>query len=181
MIGAIFFAQLATPIHRVFDPVQIEKFVSIKQIFSPSGFKGLPAKAPDLTITTLEGRQFTLKNLSSQNQLVVINFWASWCRPCIQEMPHLERIHQGFRDKGVVFLGIATQDSASAVRTFLAKQKITYEIVLDDQDKITSAFGGVRVLPTTIFVDSENNIVKIHKGYLAEKALNDDLENLLPK
>jgi thiol-disulfide isomerase/thioredoxin len=179
-IGVILFAQLANPTHRMFDPFQVEKFVSIKQLFSESGSESLPGKAPHLTITTIEGKQFTLKELCRQNQLVVVNFWATWCRPCIEEMPALERIHRAYQNKGVAFLGIATKDSPSAVRKFVAQREITYKIALDDQDKITTAFGGMKVLPTTIFIDNQNNVVKIHKGYLAQRELDKNLKDLLP-
>ena len=181
LIGAILFAQVANPVHRVFDPFQIESFVSIKQVFSAKGFERVPAKAPDLTITTLEGKQFTLKELCSRNDLAVVNFWATWCRPCIEEMPDLERTHVAYRDKKVVILGIATEKSASGVKEFIAQQKIAYEIALDDQDKIASAFGGVRVLPTTIFLDSQNNIVKVHKGYMPRRELEKNVKSLTKK
>jgi cytochrome c biogenesis protein CcmG/thiol:disulfide interchange protein DsbE len=180
LIGAILFAQLVNPIHRVFDPFQVQKFVSIKQIFSARGLEGVPIKAPDVTITTLEGKQFTLKELSGQNQLVVVNFWATWCRPCIEEMPYFEKIHRAYQNKGVAILGIATKDSPSAVRKFVAQREITYKIALDDQDKITAAFGGMKVLPTTIFIDNQNNVVKIHRGYLAQRELDKNLKGLLP-
>ncbi len=181
LIGAILFAQLANPIHRVFDPLQVERFVSIKQLFSVRGLEGVPTKAPDLTITTIKGKQFTLRELCGQNQLVVVNFWASWCRPCIEEMPHFDKIHRAYQNNGVAFLGIATKDSPSAVRKFVAQKEISYKIALDDQDRITTAFGGVKVLPTTIFIDNQNNIVRIHKGYLAQERLEENLRNLLSK
>lgn len=174
MIGAILFAQVASPIHRVFDPLQVQRFVSVKQIF------GVPIKAPDLTITILDGKQFTLKELSSQNQLVVINFWGTWCRPCIEEMPYFEKVHRAYQNKGVAIVGIATKDSIAAVREFIAQRGITYKIALDDQDKMTAAFGGMRALPTTIFIDSRLNVLKIHRGYLAQRELDKNLKDLLP-
>ena len=179
MIGAVLFAQVAQPLHRVFDPLQVDRFVSIKQLFSARGHKGVPARVPDLAITTIEGKQFTLRDLAGRNRLVVFNFWASWCRPCTEEMPHFEKVHKAYQNKRVAFLGIAVKDSASAVRNFVDQNKITYEIALDDQDKITSAVGGVKVLPTTIFIDNRNNIVKIHTGYLAQRNLEESLKDLL--
>ena len=180
LFGAVLFAQLAQPIHRVFDPLQVQKFVSIRQLFSARAPEGVTTKAPNLTITTIEGKQFTLKELSGQKKLVVVNFWASWCRPCLEEMPHFERMHQAYQDKGVAFLGIATKDTLSAVRKFIAQKGITYEITLDEQDRMASAFGGVNVLPTTIFIDNQNNIVKTHRGYLAQQELEENLKDLLP-
>lgn len=179
-IGVILFAQVANPVHTIFDPLQVEKFVSIKQLFSTKQLEGVLEKAPNLTITTIEGKQFMLKDLTGQNQLVVVNFWASWCRPCIEEMPYFEKIHRDYQNKSVAFLGVATKDSSSAVRKFIAQKKISYKIALDDQDKITTAFGGVSVLPTTIFIDKQNNIVKIHRGYLPQRELDKNIKDLLP-
>ena len=181
LIGAILFAQLANPVHRVFDPFQIESFISIKQVFSSKGLKKVPAKAPDLRITTMQGKQFTLRELCAQNQLVVINFWATWCRPCIEEMPDLERIHLAYQDKKVAVLGVAKDKSTSGVKEFLGQQKITYEMALDDQDEIGKAFGGIKVLPTTVFLNSQNNIVKMHKGYMPRRELEKNVKSLVKK
>ncbi len=180
-VGAVLFAQLAQPLHTVFDPLQVKKFVSVRQLFSPNAFEGVPTKAPELALTTIEGRRFTLKELSSQNQLVVINFWASWCRPCIEEMPHIEKVHRTYGGKKVAFLGIAIRDSDFAVRRFVAQEKITYDIALDEEDKITTAFGGVGTLPTTIFIDSKNNIAKVHRGYMDQQQLEGNLKSLLER
>jgi thiol-disulfide isomerase/thioredoxin len=179
LVGAILFAQLANPVHRVFDPFRVERLISIKQLFSAGGLEAVATKAPDPSITTIAGKHFTLKELSSEKQLVVVNFWASWCRPCIEEMPHFERAHRVYRDKRVAFLGIATKDSKSRVTEFVTQNNITYDIALDDHDKITSAFGGVKVLPTTVFIDNKNNILKIHSGHLSQEGLEEDLRNLL--
>jgi len=174
LLGAIIFAQVASPVHRILDPLQVQRFVSVKQIF------GVSMKAPDLTMTTLEGKQYTLQELSGQNQLLVINFWGTWCRPCIEEMPYFETVHRAYQDKGVAIVGVATKDSLSAVSQFIAQKGITYKIALDDQDKITAAFGGMSVLPTTIFIDNQNNVVKIHTGFLAQRELERNVKDLLP-
>jgi peroxiredoxin len=179
LVGVVLFAQLSQPIHRVFDPLQVEGFVSIKQFFSERHVKGVPMKAPDLVITTIDGKQLFLKELCSQNQLVVINFWATWCRPCIDEMPDFEEMHRAYHHKRVTFLGIATQDLTPAVRKFVAEHGITYEIAVDTQNNIASAFGGVNVLPTTLFIDSKNTILQSHKGYLAKRELEGNLKKFL--
>jgi len=179
LVGAILFAQVASPVHRIMDPLQFESLISIKQLFTTGGVYGVPAKAPDLTITTIEGKSFKLHELTDQNRVVVLNFWATWCRPCVEEMPDMEKVHLAYRDKGVSFLGIAAGDTAWKVREFLAQHKVTYRIAVDDQNEIADAFGGVKALPTTLFLDRENNIMKYHKGYLAGKELEENLRKLL--
>jgi peroxiredoxin len=161
------------------DPLQFESLVSIKQLFTTGDIYGVPSKAPDLAITTIEGKPFKLHELTGHSRLVVVNFWATWCRPCVEEMPDLEKVHLAYQDKGVAVVGIATQDTAWKVREFLAQHKVTYKIAVDDQNEIADAFGGVKALPTTLFLDRENNIVKYHKGYLARKELEENLRKLL--
>jgi peroxiredoxin len=179
LVGVILFAQLAQPIHWVFDPLQVEGLFSLKQIFSEKQVKDVPIQAPDLAIKTIDGREVFLKELSSKNELVVINFWATWCRPCTEEMPIFEKIHRAYQPKKVAFLGIATQELTPAIGDFVAKLGITYPIATDAKNEISRAFGGVAVLPTTVFLDSNNSIVKIHKGYMAKKDLEDNLQKLL--
>jgi peroxiredoxin len=179
LVGAVLFAQVASPIHRIMDPLQFESFVSIKQLFTEGGVYGVPAKAPDLAITTIEGKPLKLHELTGQNQVVVLNFWATWCRPCVEEMPDMEKVHLAYKDKGVSFVGVATGDTSWKVREFLAKHPVTYSIAVDDQKEIADAFGGIKTLPTTLFLDRENNVVKYHKGYLAGKQLENDLKRLL--
>ncbi|HUU53084.1 MAG TPA: TlpA disulfide reductase family protein [Candidatus Bathyarchaeia archaeon] len=179
LIGIILFAQVANPVHKIFDPLQVKNLISVKQLFSAKTLEGVPAKVPDLIITTIEGKRFTLKELTSRNRLVVVNFWASWCSPCVEEMPYFEKIHRDYQNKGVVFLGIAIKDSLSAVGKFIVQKEITYKVAMDDQDKIANAFGGVKVLPTTIFIDKQNSVVKIHKGYLSQRELDKNLKYLL--
>ena len=179
LFGAVLFAQVAQPIHKVFDPLQVERFVSFTQLFSKRPMEGLPPKAPDLKITTLEGDEISLGELASQNQAMVINFWATWCSPCIQEMPHFEKLHRAYQGKGLVLMGIAAQESVAEVRTFIAERRITYPIAMDDQNEWAKAFGGIKVLPTTVFLDTTGRIMKIHKGYLTERQLESTIEDLL--
>jgi thiol-disulfide isomerase/thioredoxin len=181
LLGAILFAQLAQPIHRMFDPLQVQQFVSFKQMSPEPLPETVPAKISELKITTIEGNDLSLRELASQNRLVVINFWATWCVPCLKEMPHFEKIHRDYQNKGVAVLGVAAQDSASEVKAFIADNKISYTIALDENNKWANAFGGLQVLPTTICLDGAVNVLKIQKGYLAERELERTLEDLLSR
>jgi thiol-disulfide isomerase/thioredoxin len=181
LLGAILFAQLAQPIHRIFDPLQVQEFLSFKQIPSQLQTEPVPVNISELKTTTLEGKDLSLRELASQNQLVIINFWATWCSPCLKEMPYFEKIHRDYRDKGVAVVGIAAQDAISEVKAFIAENNISYTIALDDNNNWANAFGGVKVLPTTVFLDKANKVLNFQQGYLSERELEKNLKEYLPR
>ncbi len=88
---------------------------------------------------------------------VVINFWASWCVPCREEAPLLEQVSKEYRDRGVVVLGIDTQDLEAPARAFLARYGITYPNVRDPDGSVSRLFGATGV-PETFFVSADGKI-----------------------
>ncbi len=94
---------------------------------------------------------------------MVLNFWASWCTPCKQEMPNLERAWREFKDRGVVVVGIDVMDDIEDAANFMRALKITYPNVFDpDQTRIRAY--RVTALPTTVFIDRELRIRKRFVG-----------------
>jgi cytochrome c biogenesis protein CcmG/thiol:disulfide interchange protein DsbE len=87
-----------------------------------------------------------------RGKAVVINFWASWCVPCREEAPLLEKTWRAYRDEGVVFVGVNTKDARSDARRFVKEFGVTYPIVRDLDQTLTRGFG-VKGLPETFFVD----------------------------
>ena len=117
--------------------------------------------APEFELPTLSGDTLTSADL--EGHPVVINFWASWCLPCREEAPLLERTWRRFRDEGVMFLGVNIQDAESDAKAFLEEFDITYPVVRDLDQKLTRSFG-VRGLPETFFVDHEWRFVGTESG-----------------
>jgi cytochrome c biogenesis protein CcmG/thiol:disulfide interchange protein DsbE len=107
--------------------------------------------APSFELPLLDGSGM-LTDQDLQGNPVVINFWASWCIPCREEAPLLERTWRAYRDEGVVFLGVNIKDSESDARCFVEEFDITYPIVRDLDQRLTRDFG-VKGLPETFFVD----------------------------
>jgi cytochrome c biogenesis protein CcmG, thiol:disulfide interchange protein DsbE len=99
-----------------------------------------------------------------QGTPVVVNFWASWCPPCVAEMPDLETVHQEFADE-VAFLGINTQDSPDAAAELVEQTGVTYDLARDPDGALFRAFRGIG-MPTTLFVSAEGEIVERHTGIL---------------
>lgn len=108
-------------------------------------------EAPAFTLERLDGEgRFSSADL--EGRPVVINFWASWCTPCLEEAPDLERTWRRYRDEGVVFVGINRQDLVEDAREFLDRYEITYVNLRDPEGEVARRFG-VRGLPETFFLD----------------------------
>jgi cytochrome c biogenesis protein CcmG, thiol:disulfide interchange protein DsbE len=125
--------------------------------------------APAFTLQTLEGESLSLESL--RGQVVLVNFWASWCPPCRVEMPGFERVYRARRDDGFVIVGIATDRHAEdQIRAFVAEHEITYPIVLGT-GQVVRDYGGVNALPESFLIDREGRIRHRVVGYFAEPAL----------
>ncbi len=114
-------------------------------------------KATDFELTLFDGETLRLSEL--QGQVVVLNFWASWCPPCRWEMPSFEKTYQEYKDDGVLFVGVAISDFESAALEFAEATGVTYPIGLDVTGEIARAYR-VLGLPTTIFIDTRGNIAR---------------------
>lgn len=116
---------------------------------------GDPEAAPDFAVETFEGETLRLSDL--RGQVVVLNFWASWCPPCRWEMPFFETISQEYRERDVVFLGIAMSDTMKDAGEFAAAAGVTYPLALDATNQIARDYE-VLGLPTTFLIDKEGAI-----------------------
>jgi cytochrome c biogenesis protein CcmG/thiol:disulfide interchange protein DsbE len=114
--------------------------------------------APDFTLSLYDGGELTLSDL--RGQVVVINFWASWCDPCKEEAPVLERVWRDYQDKGVMFVGIDYVDTESDAREYLAEFDVTYPNGLDKGQRISRAYR-VQGVPETFFIDQDGNLAPI--------------------
>jgi len=118
--------------------------------------------APLFTLPSLRGpEQIALQSL--RGQVVVLNFFASWCAPCALEAADLQRAWRASKDRGVTFLGIAVQDEELAARAFLARHGVSYPAVFDRDGSVMKAYD-VTGIPTTVFVDPVGRIAGRHAG-----------------
>jgi peroxiredoxin len=136
------------------------------QVVRTSEAKGLVAQvkagetppAPRLELPRLDGGGTVSLGDLRGKKAVVLNFWASWCDPCRREMPLFERVWRGYKDRGVVILGVDVRDAPRSAREFVSDFGITYPIVRDEEARLAERLG-VDPLPQTFFVD--------HRGRLA--------------
>ena len=134
--------------------------------------------APDYTLTALDGTPFTLSE--HRGEVVVLNFWATWCIPCLAEMPTFEALHQELGDDGLQIVGIS-QDTGGAdeIRPFADQLGVTYPLLPDPAFNVSARYGGVPVLPTTIVIDREGRIARSEYGALTRKKLLALLDGLI--
>jgi peroxiredoxin len=116
-----------------------------------------------------------------RGKIMVINFWATWCPPCREEMPELSRFHEHYRNKGVLVLGIATDDVAK-IREFTQETQVSYPLLAGDMDAMNlgNALGNNKgILPYTVIVDRDGSVVKTYFGRVNHVMLEEALLPLL--
>jgi len=130
---------------------------------------------PDLPFETFEGELTSLPEF--QGEPVVVNFWASWCAPCIAEMPDFETVHQALQGQ-VRFLGLNTQDDRASADELVERTGVTYDLALDPDGELLRAFEVV-AMPTTYFVNEDGRIVHRHSGLATEQQLRELIDEHL--
>ncbi|MBI4317429.1 MAG: TlpA family protein disulfide reductase [Chloroflexi bacterium] len=135
-----------------------------------------PPSAPDFTLALFDRGKLTLSDV--RGKPVVLNFWASWCAPCREEMPGLERVWRSYGDKEVLFLGVDIQDDEYDARAFLKEMGITYPVGRDPSDRIPISYG-VTGIPSTFFISREGKVARRWVGSIAEEQLVAFIEELL--
>jgi len=117
--------------------------------------------APEWALQTLDGEEVTLSGL--RGQVVILNFWATWCPPCRSEMPAVEEIHQTYRDQGLAVVAINVQQSEGQIQAFVDEMGLTFP-VLPDRDGSVSKRYRVASLPTAFVIDRTGTIREIAVG-----------------
>jgi peroxiredoxin len=117
--------------------------------------------APEFTRTDFSGKQLKLSDY--RGKIVLLNFWASWCPPCRDEMPLFSKWHRESHARGLRVIGVSMDDDAASVKQFLAAHPVTYPIVMGDI-KLAETYGGVLGLPLSYLIDARGRIVARYQG-----------------
>ncbi len=124
--------------------------------------------ASDFSLAALDGPDVVLANYDGQ--VVVMNFWATWCPPCRAEMPGLNRFYEAHKDEGLVVLAINGQEDAATVRPFIEANNFTFPVLLDLQGSVARQYT-TRSFPTTFIIDRNGTIQHVQVGEISERQL----------
>jgi len=118
--------------------------------------------APQFTLPSKAGGEVSLAQY--KGQVVMINFWASWCGPCRQEMPLLEDIYKKYNKLGFTLIGVNVEPDSNAANNWLKQTPVTFPVLYDRESKVSQAFA-VSGMPTTVIIDRKGNVRYRHVSY----------------
>ena len=134
------------------------------------------APAPDFTLSLFDGGELSLAD--RRGSVVVVNFWASWCAPCRDEAPALERLWQEYEDRGVVFVGVSYKDVESKALPFIEEFDVTYPNGYDPYNRISTAYR-ITGVPETFLISRDGRLLEWWIGPITEAGLRAALEEIL--
>ncbi len=132
--------------------------------------------APDFTLKDMQGNEVSLSDY--KGQVVLLNFWATWCGPCKIEMPWFVEFQQQYKDKGFTVLAVSLDDEIDPVAPFAEEYKLNFPVMWGDNET-ADKFGGVAALPTTLIIDREGKIADTHTGLVGKAIYVEQIESLL--
>jgi peroxiredoxin len=130
-----------------------------EELFLKIGIQNIKgdSKAPNFFLEDLKGKKLELRNF--KGKVVFLNFWATWCGPCKEEMPSIEALYQQFKEKDFVFLTISVDyEGKKPVKEFIEKQRYTFPVLLDPKCETLDLYK-VKGIPTTILIDKNKKMI----------------------
>lgn len=138
-------------------PMSVDEAMRALELIRP----GRERRAQDFTLALLDGTRFRLSE--HQGRLVFVNFWATWCPPCLEELPAMERLWRAHKDRGLVMLAVSLDVDPKIVAPFVAKHGLTFKVAVDSTMGVANAYG-VRALPATVLVDRAGHLAALALG-----------------
>jgi thiol-disulfide isomerase/thioredoxin len=155
---------MSARMHKASKIGTIAKGLALAAVFVSATFAASSSgPAPGFQLSGRGGKAIDLTQF--RGQVVMINFWATWCGPCRQEMPLLEDIYKKYKPMGFTMLGVNVEPDSKAAEAWLSKQKpVTFPIAFDTESRVSKLYK-VAGMPSTVFVDRKGNVRVMHKGY----------------
>lgn len=155
--------------------------IAIGMFLSRSARSGESPAAARFAVTDLQGAELKLEDLLARGP-VLLDFWATWCKPCAASLPELQAMHEAYAGRGLTIVGVSIDGprNFSKVRPFVARTGLTYPIVLDHDGRLQRDFH-VTAVPTAVLIDTTGAIVRVRQGYRPgeDRDLAREIESLL--
>lgn len=137
----------------------------------------LGSKAPSFSLPDLDGRQVASSSL--RGKVVILDFWATWCPPCKEEIPHFVNLQAKYRDQGLAIVGLALDaGGAKDVKPFADEHDVNY-LMLIGNEEVAKAYGNITMIPTTFVLDRKGKIVQRFVGFTAPEVIEQTIRPLL--
>ena len=138
------------------------------------------AKAPEIGLKDLSGKTVDLASLAGK--VVILDFWATWCAPCREEMPELQKFYKKYNAKGLEIVGISVDKGPEGIKDFINKLKVTFPVVHDEGHKVADKYSPPR-MPSSYIIDRKGVVRYVHGGYRAGDAaqFEKEIQELLAK
>jgi peroxiredoxin len=133
--------------------------------------------APNWQLRDINGKPISLADF--KGKVVILDFWATWCPPCRQEIPGFVKLQRKYQDKGLVIIGVSLdQQGPGVVKPFVRELGMNYPVVMGDE-KIVSDYGGIEAIPTTFIIDRQGEVVTAHQGFTDSATFEAEIRPLL--
>jgi thiol-disulfide isomerase/thioredoxin len=130
----------------------------------------------NFTLKDMNGMDFNLAE--QKGKVVLLNFWATWCAPCLAEIPEFVKFYEEKKDKGFVIVGVLTEDSGESLKTFASEKQMTYPLVMI-KPELEDAYGPIFGLPTSVLIARDGSVCKRHFGPMSREQLEREVKSLL--
>ena len=121
----------------------------------------IKTKAPDFKLKDLNGKELSLSDLKGKK--VFLNFWATWCPPCKEEMPEIQKLYNETKDSDLVIIAVEIGEPQSEVKSFIDNNKYSFKVLLDSDQSVATKYS-ITAIPTSYFIDEEGNIISKSSG-----------------
>lgn len=131
-----------------------------------SGGPGTGATASDFTARDIEGKTIRLSTYLGK-QVILLNFWQTWCEPCVAEFPHLRRMYEANKDRGFIIFGVAMDgpETVANVPAFAKRNQLNFPVLLDEDSHIAAIYNPKKSAPLSVLIDKTGKIAVIREGY----------------
>ena len=147
-------------VNRILTGISVALFLVTGSAFAKE--VKIDGKAMDFTLPSRSGENVRLAEM--QGEVVLVNFWASWCGPCREELPKLEEMHQKYKELGVKIVGINIDETRELSQKLLKDVEVNFSVLYDHDNRVSEPYN-IRAMPSTYIIDKSGNFRYLHLGY----------------